>query len=332
MQVVNEIREAVSQLPTYADVEAAAARIAPFVRRTPVVTSTSLDRAAGASLFFKCENLQRVGAFKMRGASNAVWSLDDDEARRGVLTHSSGNHGAALARAASQRGIPSWVVMPENAPASKRRAVESFGATVIACAPTLQAREETAARLLAETGAVMVHPYDDARVIAGQGTAARELLEEVPDLDLVVAPIGGGGLLSGTAIAAAALQPRAEVWGAEPSGADDAQRSLATGRIVPVATPGTVADGLRATIGDLPFAILSAHGVRIATVDDAATLAAMRLFWERAKLIVEPSAAVAIAVVLERAIPAEGKRVGVILSGGNLDLPESLFALQGGAS
>ncbi|HET9766007.1 MAG TPA: pyridoxal-phosphate dependent enzyme, partial [Thermoanaerobaculia bacterium] len=186
-------------LPTYADVEAAAARIAPHVHRTPVVTSASLDRAAGASLFFKCENLQRVGAFKMRGASNAVWSLDDDEARRGVLTHSSGNHGAALARAATQRGIRSWVVMPENAPASKRRAVEDFGATVVACAPTLAAREATATRLLAETGAVLVHPYDDARVIAGQGTATRELLQEVADLDLVVAPIGGGGLLSGTA-------------------------------------------------------------------------------------------------------------------------------------
>ncbi len=312
-------------LPSYADVEAAAARIAPHVHRTPVVTSASLDRAAGASLFFKCENLQRVGAFKMRGASNAVWSLGEGEARRGVLTHSSGNHGAALARAATQRGMRSWVVMPENAPASKRRAVEDFGATVVACAPTLQAREATAARLLVETGAVLVHPYDDARVIAGQGTAARELLQEVPDLDLVVAPIGGGGLLSGTAIATAALAPRAAVWGAEPSGADDAQRSLAAGRIVPVDSPRTVADGLRATIGPLPLAVLTAHAVRIATVDDAAILAAMRFFWERTKLIIEPSAAVAVAVLLERAIDAAGARVGVILSGGNLDLPQSLF-------
>lgn len=315
----------VQPLPTYDDVEAAAARIAPYVHLTPVVTSASLDRAAGASLFFKCENLQRVGAFKMRGASNAVWSLADDEARRGVLTHSSGNHGAALARAAGQRGIPCRVVMPENAPRAKRRAVEDFGAVVVPCAPTLQAREETTARLLAETGAVLVHPYDDATVIAGQGTAARELLQEVPDLDLVVAPIGGGGLLSGTAIAAAALQPRAAVWGAEPSGADDAQRSLAAGRIVPAHSPRTVADGLRATIGPLPLAILTAHAVRIATVDDAAILSAMRLFWERAKLIIEPSAAVAVAALLERAIPAAGARVGVILSGGNLDLPDALF-------
>jgi threonine dehydratase/serine racemase len=312
------------ELPTYTDVEAAAARIAPHVHRTPVVTSASLDRAAGARLFFKCENLQRVGAFKMRGASNAVWSLADAEARRGVVTHSSGNHGAALARAATQRGIPCRVVMPDNAPQSKRRAVEDFGATVVPCAPTLQAREETAARLLAETGAVLVHPYDDPVVIAGQATAARELLQEVPDLDLLVAPIGGGGLLSGTAIAAAALAPRAAVWGAEPAGADDAQRSLAAGRIVPV-SPHTVADGLRGTLGALPLAILLARGVRIATVEDAATLAAMRLFWERAKLIIEPSAAVPVAALLERAIPAAGMRVGVILSGGNLDLPASLF-------
>lgn len=314
------------ELPTYADVEEAAERIAPHVHRTPVVTSASLDRASGARLYFKCENLQRVGAFKMRGASNAVWSLDEETARRGVVTHSSGNHGAALARAAAQRGISCWVVMPDNAARAKRQAVEDFGAKVVTCAPTIQGREETAARLLAETGAVLVHPYDDARVIAGQGTAARELLQEVPDLDLVVAPVGGGGLLSGTAIAAAALAPRAEVWGAEPSGADDAQRSLTAGRIVPVAAPSTVADGLRATIGPLPLAVLLAHRVRIATVDDPAILAAMRLFWERAKLIIEPSAAVPLAAILEGAIPAAGRRVGVILSGGNLDLPKALFA------
>jgi threonine dehydratase len=313
------------EIPTYADVEAAAVRIAPYVHRTPVVTSTSLDRASGATLFFKCENLQRIGAFKMRGASNAVWSLGEEEARRGVLTHSSGNHGAALARAAGQRGIPCRVVMPDNAPAAKRRAVEDFGATVVSCAPTIEAREETAAHLLAETGAVLVHPYNDPRVIAGQGTAARELLQEVPDLDLVVAPVGGGGLLSGTAIATAALAPKAAVWGAEPAGADDAKRSLAAGRIVPVAAPRTVADGLRSTIGPLPLAILLAHAVRIATVDDAAILSAMRLFWERAKLILEPSGAVPVAALLEGAIPARGLRVGVILSGGNLDLPESLF-------
>jgi threonine dehydratase/serine racemase len=325
MLAEKQIADTVQSLPTYADVEAAAARIAPYVHRTPVVTSASLDRAAGATLFCKCENLQRVGAFKMRGASNAVWSLSDEEARRGVLTHSSGNHGAALARAAGQRGIPCRVVMPENAPKAKRRAVEDFGAVVVPCVPTLQAREETTARLLEETGAVLVHPYDNAVVIAGQGTAARELLQEVPDLDIVVAPVGGGGLLSGTAIATAALAPTAAVWGAEPSGADDAQKSLAAGRIVPVDSPRTVADGLRATIGPLPLAVLTAHGVKIATVDDTAILAAMRFFWERTKLIIEPSAAVAVAALLERAIPAAGTRVGVILSGGNLDLPEAPF-------
>jgi threonine dehydratase len=314
------------ETPTYSDVEDAAARIAPYVHHTPVVTSASLDRASGASLFFKCENLQRVGAFKMRGASNAVWSLSDEQAARGVVTHSSGNHGAALARAASQRGIPCHVVMPENAPRAKRRAVEELGATVVACAPTIAAREETARRLLAETGAVLVHPYNDAAVIAGQATAARELLEEVPDLDVVVAPIGGGGLLAGTAIATAALRPTAAVWGAEPSGADDAQRSIAARAIVPVESPRTVADGLRATIGPLPLSILLAHRVRIATVDDDAILRAMRFFWERTKLVIEPSAAVPVAALLEAAIPARGARVGVILSGGNLDLPDSLFA------
>ncbi|HXT21141.1 MAG TPA: pyridoxal-phosphate dependent enzyme [Thermoanaerobaculia bacterium] len=323
-----QVHAAVGELPSYADVEAAATLIAPHVHRTPVVTSASLDRAAGATLFFKCENLQRVGAFKMRGAANAVWSLTDDEARHGVVTHSSGNHGAAVARAATQRGIPSWVVMPDNAPKAKRRAVEEMGATVVACEPTLAAREATAARLLAETGALLLHPYADPRVIAGQGTAARELLEEVPDVDLVVTPVGGGGLLAGTAIATAALAPHAEIWGAEPSGADDARRSLAAGRVVPVDSPRTVADGLRATIGELPLAILLAHGARIAAVDDAATLAAMRLFWERTKLVVEPSAAVPIAALLARAISADGRRVGVIVSGGNLDLPDALFALS----
>jgi threonine dehydratase len=313
-------------IPSFDDVLAAAERIARHVHRTPVVTSRSLDRAAGASLFFKCENLQRTGAFKMRGASNAVWSLSGEEARRGVVTHSSGNHGAALARAAGQRGIRCQVVMPEGAPRAKLQAVMDFGAEVVTCAPTLQAREETTARLLAEGGGVLVHPYEDSRVIAGQGTAALELLAEVPNLDVVVAPIGGGGLLSGTAIAAAARAPNARVWGAEPEGADDAKRSLAAGRITPVDQPKTVADGLRATIGTLALAILGRLGVQIATVDDAATLAAMRLFWERAKLVIEPSAAVAVAALVAGAIPVKGARVGVVLSGGNLDLPKALFS------
>lgn len=312
--------------PTFADVLAAAERIAGHVRRTPVTTSASLDRATGATLFFKCENLQRTGAFKLRGATNAVWSLGEEEARRGVLTHSSGNHGAALARAAASRGIRCRVVMPEGATLAKVAAVRDFGGEVATCAPTQAAREEATARLLAETGAVLVHPYEDARVVAGQGTAALELLAEVPDLDLLVAPIGGGGLLSGTAIAAAGAAPGVRVWGAEPAGADDAQRSLAAGRVTAVAQPRTVADGLRATIGELALAVLGRLGVAIATVDDTATLAAMRLVWERLKLVVEPSAAVAVAALVTGAIPARGARVGVILSGGNLDLPQALFA------
>jgi threonine dehydratase len=313
-------------IPTFEDVTAAAERIARHVRRTPVMTSRSLDRATGATVFWKCENLQRTGAFKLRGATNAVWSLNGEEARRGVLTHSSGNHGAALARAASQRGIRCQVVMPEGATRAKMQAVLDFGAEVATCAPTQAAREETTARLLAETGAVLVHPYEDARVIAGQGTAALELLAEVPDLDFLVAPIGGGGLLSGTALAAAGLAPQTKVWGAEPEGADDAKRSLAAGRITPVENPKSVADGLRATLGHLAFTIFGRLGVQIGTVDDAATLAAMRLVWERMKIVVEPSAAVPVAALIAGAIPAQGARVGVILSGGNLDLPKALFS------
>jgi threonine dehydratase len=313
--------------PTFEDVLAAAERIAPHVHHTPVLTSRSLDEATGATLFLKCENLQRTGAFKMRGASNAVWSLSDEEARRGVITHSSGNHGAALARAAAQRSIRCQVVMPKGAARAKLAAVRDFGAEVVNCAPTQAAREETTERLLARSGGVLIHPYEDARVIAGQGTAALELLAEVPDLDLLVAPIGGGGLLSGTAIAAAGRAPNAHVWGAEPAGADDAKRSLAAGRVVTVARPRTVADGLRATIGELALGLLGSLGVQIATVDDAATLAAMRLVWERAKLVIEPSAAVAVAALVTGAIPARGARVGVILSGGNLDLPPALFDL-----
>jgi threonine dehydratase len=330
-RIMSEAAAATSllDLPTFADVERAAERIAPFVRRTPVLRDEGLDELLGATLFFKCENLQRTGAFKLRGATNALQSLTAEEARRGVLTHSSGNHGAALALAARQRGAPCWVVMPENAPRAKRVAVEGYGARVVPCAPSIQAREETAARLLADTGAQLVHPYEDPRVIAGQGTCARELLAEVTELDLLVAPIGGGGLLSGTTLSAAALAPRTKVWGAEPSGADDAARSLAAGHVVPVAHPQTVADGLRGTLGQRAFALLTAHGVRIATVADDEILAAMRLLWERLKLVVEPSGAVPLAVLRSGALPAAGKRVGIVLSGGNLDLPDELFSGRG---
>jgi threonine dehydratase len=309
-------------LPDFDDILAAAQRIASRIHHTPVFTSASLDRELEANLFFKCENLQRTGAFKFRGASNAVWSLPDDEARRGVATHSSGNHGAALARAAAERGVPCWVVMPEDAPRVKREAVRTHGAKIVSCGTSLASREETAERVLEETGAVLIHPYDDPSIIAGQGTCALELVQEVEGLDLLMAPIGGGGLLSGTALVASRLAPSAEVVGAEPAGADDAYRSLAAGRITPVPEARTVAEGLRATIGELPFAILSSLGARVVTVDDQATLAAMRWIWQRLKLVIEPSSAVPVAALRQGAVEAFSRRVGVILSGGNVDFPD----------
>jgi threonine dehydratase len=309
-------------LPTLHHVVAAHERIAPFVHRTPVATSRSIDEATGASLFFKCENLQRTGSFKLRGATNAVQSLSPEEAARGVATHSSGNHGAALARAAVERGIPAWIVVPADASKVKRRAIIAFGGQIVDCEPVLASRDQTARRVIEETGACFVPPFDDPRIVAGQGTAARELLEEVPDLDVVVTPLGGGGLLGGTAIVVRALAPRAEIVGVEPVGADDARRSLEAGEIVPYpGEPRTVADGLRATIGHLNLDLLLRHRVGVATVGDDAILRAMALAWERLKLVVEPSAAVPLAAVLEGELDTAGRRVGVILSGGNIDLP-----------
>ena len=307
--------------PTIDDLRAAARRIAPVVHRTPVATSAGIDIRCGGSLFFKCEPLQRTGAFKMRGAANAVASLPEAVAARGVATHSSGNHGAALARAAALRGIPCWVVMPRNASPAKRAAVAAYGGRIVDCEPTQASREETAARVLEETRATLVHPYDDPTIIAGQGTCALELLEQIADLDLLLAPLGGGGLLSGTAIAAAAAATPPRVIGVEPEGADDARRSLEAGRIVPVAQPQTVADGLRATLGRLPFAILRRLGVEVVTVPDVAIVAAQSLLWERLKLVVEPSGAVPLAAVLEGRVAVAGRRVGVILSGGNVAFP-----------
>jgi len=305
---------------TLADIRDAAARIAGRVHRTPVLTSQALDAVAGCRLFFKCENLQKVGAFKMRGATNAVFGLDEASAARGVATHSSGNHAQALALAARLRGVPAHVVMPTNAPAVKRAAVRGYGATIYPCAPNLAARESTLEEVVARTGAAFIHPYNDDRIIAGQGTAALELLEDVPDLDVVMTPVGGGGLLSGSAIATRALAHAARVIAAEPAGADDAARSLAAGRIIPMENPRTVCDGLLTSLGERTFAVIRTHVEAVWTVADPPIIAAMRLIWERMKIIVEPSAAVCLAAVLEREEEVRGLRIGIVLSGGNVDL------------
>lgn len=306
--------------PTFADIRDAARRIEDRIHRTPVATCETLDRLTGARLYFKCEHLQKAGAFKARGATNAVFSLTADQASRGVTTHSSGNHAGALARAAALRGIPAHIVMPRTAPPVKRAAVEGYGAAVTECEPTLEARETTLAAVQAETGATFIHPYDDPRVIAGQGTAALELLEEVPTLDAVITPVGGGGLLSGTAIAARAVSPNLGVAGAEPLGADDAFRSLRDDRLVPSVNPTTVADGLLTSLSERTFRIIRQHVEGILIAEEMTIIRSMRLLWERAKLLVEPSAAVPLAAILDHPDRYAGKSVGIILSGGNVDL------------
>ena len=311
--------------PDFNDIRAASGRIAAQIHRTPVLTSELLDQIAGARLFFKCENFQKTGSFKIRGATNAVLSLPEESARRGVVTHSSGNHAAALARAAQLRGIPAWIVMPSNAPAVKRAAVEAYGGTITFCEPTLAARESTAQDLLQKTGAQMIHPYDNRNVIAGQGTAALELLNEVADLDFILAPVSGGGLLSGTAIAAKAMNPKIRVIGCEPKNADDAFRSMASGQLEPAAKSETIADGLRATLCPLTFSILRECVDQVVTVTEDEIGSTMRTIWERMKIVVEASAAVAAAPALLRRIGAEGGRVGIILSGGNVDLSQLPF-------
>ncbi|GAB2500130.1 pyridoxal-phosphate dependent enzyme [Arenimonas alkanexedens] len=305
-----------NDLPGYDAVLAAAARIAPHAQRTPVLRSRSLDALTGAELHFKCENFQRAGAFKFRGACNAVWSLDDASASRGVVTHSSGNHGAALALAARGRGIPAHVVVPDGAVKSKLAAIAAYGAVLHRCAPTLAAREAAAAQVQADTGAELVHPYTDRRVIAGQGTATLELLAEAGPLDALLVPLGGGGLASGTLLAARGTP----VFGAEPEGAADTFESLRQGRHVTDLIPDTVCDGLRGTVGEVNLAIMRRDGLQALLVSDAETLAAMRLVWERLKIIIEPSCATALAAVLRYPEHFSGRRVGLVLSGGNVDL------------
>ena len=306
--------------PDFKQILEAAERIRPYAHRTPVMTSESLNRLCGTEVFLKCENLQKVGAFKFRGATNAVFNLSETETARGVATHSSGNHAQALALAASLRGIPAYIVMPDNAPVVKKSAVRGYGGKITFCEPNQQAREATLARIIAETGAAMIHPYDNALVIAGQGTAALELLEGYPDLDAVIAPVGGGGLLSGTALAATGFSPKIRVIGAEPEMADDAYRSLQAGKIIPSVNPQTIADGLLTSLGELTFPIIRDYVEQIVTVSEQAIIEAMRFIWERTKLIIEPSAAVPVGLLLEKKIDLSGLKVGIILSGGNVDL------------
>jgi threonine dehydratase len=301
-------------------IRAAYERIRAYIHRTPVMTRSRLNEASGASLFFKCENFQKIGAFKARGATNTVFALDDATARCGVATHSSGNHGAAVARAAKLRGVPAHIVMPSNSAKAKVRAVESYGAQIVFCEPTEAARETICAEVIKKTGATLIHSFENENVIAGQGTAALELLEDVPSLDLVLCPVGGGGLLSGTAVAAKSMRPEIKVIAAEPANADDVAQSFRAGRRIVTEKKFTIADGLRTNVGERTFPIIQRYVDDIVTVSEEAIVLAMRTIWETMKIVIEPSAAVPYAAIAERLIEVNGKRVGIILTGGNVDL------------
>lgn len=308
------------KLPTFSDVQSAHQEILPYIHRTPVLTSRQVDeRAGGARVFFKCENFQRVGAFKFRGACNAVFSLPDKQAEKGVATHSSGNHAQAIALAAQIRGIPAYIVMPENAPAVKKRAVKGYGADITFSESTLEGRESTLATVVERTGATFIHPYNDSRIIAGQGTAAVELLEEYPDLDIILTPVGGGGLLSGTAIAGKGMNSAVNIIGCEPEIADDAWRSFQSGQLQPVQRIDTVADGLRTALGELSFACIQQHVDDIVTVSEDDIIEAMRFIWERMNIIIEASCAVPVAALFNKKIETAGKNVAIIITGGNVD-------------
>jgi threonine dehydratase/serine racemase len=317
-------------LPTIGDIRAAAQRIAGQAHRTPVMTCRGLDELTGAKLFCKCENFQKAGAFKFRGACNAVLSLSDQQAARGVVTHSSGNHAAALALAARLRGVPASIVMPENAPEAKRRAVEAYGGQITVCKPTLADRQAVAERILQQTGGILVHPYDDAAVIAGQGTLALEFHAQTPGLDFVVTPVSGGGLISGIALATVAVSPGTQLVGVEPERADDARLSLQAGRLLTPPSGETVADGLRAALCERTFAVVSCHVREIIAVSEAEIVAAMRLIWERLKIVVEASSAVVLAAVLKQPQPFRGRRTGLVLSGGNVDLDKLPWMMEQG--
>lgn len=313
-------------LPAFADIERAVARIAGLAHRTPVLTSTYFNARSGAELHFKCENFQKVGAFKFRGACNAIRALSPDQARRGIVTHSSGNHGQAVALAAAMNGLKAVVVMPENSARVKVDAVAGYGAEVVFCAPNTPAREATVAELVRQHGYHFVPPYEHADVIAGQGTAALELLEAVPELDVIMAPVGGGGLLAGTAIAARHLKPAIRVIGAEPANADDAARSFHSGKLEPAASAQTIADGLRTTLGALNFAIIQRDVDDIVTASEQTIINTTREVWSRMKIIVEPSCAVPLAALLEGKVDVEGRKVGIILTGGNVDIDQFVAA------
>jgi len=314
-------------LPTFPDVQQAHLRISGIVHRTPVLSSSGINDLAGVSIVFKCENFQKAGAFKYRGATNAVLILADHEAKNGVATHSSGNHAAALALAAAKRGIKCNVVMPRTAPLPKIEAVRHYGAEITFCEPTLQSREETLKSIMSLSGAVMIHPYDNFNVICGQATAAKEFLEEIPDLDVLLAPVGGGGLLSGTSLSAKSINPGIKVYGCEPANADDAYRSFKSGTIHPSVNPKTIADGLLTSLSELTFTMIRTYVDDIYTVTEDAIIEAMQLIWKRMKIIIEPSSAVPLAVILQNKEFFKGKKAGIILSGGNVDLTNLPFRL-----
>ncbi|MBL4916096.1 beta-hydroxyaspartate dehydratase BhcB [Szabonella alba] len=308
------------EIPGFDDVLAAEARIRPYIHRTPVLTSSHLNALTGAELFFKCENFQKAGAFKVRGACNAVFGLDEAQAARGVATHSSGNHALSLAYAAGRRGIPCHVVMPHTAPEAKKEAVRGYGGVITECEPSTSSREAVFAGVATRTGAEFVHPYNDPRVIAGQATCSRELLEQVEGLDTVIAPIGGGGMVSGTCLTVSSIAPGVDVFAAEPKAADDAFRSLRAGHIIADDAPETVADGLKVPLKDLTWHFVSRHVTDILTAEEDQIIAAMKLVWKRMKIVMEPSSAVPLAVILANPGLFRGRRIGVVVTGGNVDL------------
>jgi len=317
-----------TEIPSLQDITAAHERIAPYIHRTPVLTSGSINNLAGCSIYFKCENLQKIGAFKIRGATNAVLSLSPEDTSNGVATHSSGNHAQAVALAARNKGLSSFVVMPENSAKVKVEAVKGYGAEITFCKNDIESRQETLDKVISRTGAKFIHPYNDVEVIAGQATAAMELLEDVAELDIILAPIGGGGLLSGTSLSTHYISPSTTIIGSEPKEVDDAFRSLAAGSIQNNETTDTIADGLKTNLGDITFGIIRNHVSQIITVSEDEIVDAMRKIWERMKIIIEPSSAVPFAAILREPHTFKGKRVGLIVTGGNVELDKLPFSLN----